>query len=124
MKNPDMLITSDMKILQQVLASALQKSGASVSIFMINQVNITGEGVKQTLKAEGRPKTLVDKETMAKALHDVGWSKSKAAKKLGLSLNTVQVNAKKWGLSPPSGKWPDHRRHDWKQLQLKSGDEK
>lgn len=85
-KEPDMLINNDMKILQQILGMALSKgNGVSIPVFTINQVviNVTlngdhrraivGGGKDAALLTEGK-----DPERSARAIEI--WKKRKAEK--------------------------------------------
>jgi archaellum component FlaG (FlaF/FlaG flagellin family) len=61
-KIPDMLINSDMKILQQILGMALGKgNGVSIPVFTINQVvvnlNVSGDHRKAVVEGSGEKRT-------------------------------------------------------------------
>lgn len=124
MDKPDMLITNDTQVLQQIL-SAVAKTGDSkiaICLISVNQLNICQDGHTLQGLIASQPKKMIPqrvqrqlpdaytKEMLAAALNDAGWSRLRAAEKLGISRMKLNRLIAKFGLLPPSGLWPSRGR--------------
>ncbi len=123
-KVPDLLINQNMQILQQLISSALnKKDGISLNLITIGQVSLNMASDSRKLNSpdqkvimSGERKAITDgrsssmtKDDLIKALNNNGWSKKLTAKSLTKSYSTICSAVKKWGITPPNGRWPDIR---------------
>jgi hypothetical protein len=123
MKNPDMLINHDTKILMQLIQTAMGKGeGVSIILNSVNQLNVYLEGSKtqrinspdQKLIAgkneKSGPEPKCTKEEVVKALEKAGWSRVRASEELGIHRATIGNYITRFQIAPPSGQWVDKRR--------------